>query len=73
MEMFTAKVHDGRVDVPDGSPLPEGARVIVLVPDDDEPGFRLNDAQRAELKEAMEQLRRGEGVDGWDLLRELKS
>lgn len=73
MEMFTAKVHGGRVDVPDGPSLPEGARVIVLVPDDDEPGFRLNDAQRAELQEAIDQLRRGEGVDGWELLRELNS
>jgi hypothetical protein len=73
MEMFTAKVHHGKVDVPDGSSLPEGARVIVLVPDDDELGFRLSEAQRAELNEAMDQLRRGEGVDGWELLRELKS
>lgn len=72
MEMFTAKVVNGRLDVPEGS-IPDGAEVIVLVPDDDESGFTLTEAERAELTEAIEQLRRGEGIDGWELLRELKS
>jgi phosphopantetheine adenylyltransferase len=72
MEMFTAKVVNGHVDVSEES-LPDGAEVIVLVPEDDDSGFTLTDAERAELAEAMEQLRRGEGVDGWELLRDLKS
>jgi hypothetical protein len=72
MEMFTAKLINGRLDVPEGS-IPDGAEVIVLVPGDDESGFALSEAERAELTEAMEQLRRGEGTDGWELLRELKS
>jgi len=71
MEMFTAKVVDGRVDVHDVA-LRNGATVIILVPEDDEAGFTLTEAQKAELTEAMEQLRRGEGVDGWELLRDLK-
>lgn len=72
MEMFTSRVVNGRVEVPDGC-VPEGATVIVLVADGDERGFTLTDAQKAELTEAIDQLRRGEGVDGWQLLRELKS
>ncbi len=72
MEMFTAKVVAGRVDVPDDAPLPDGAEVIVLVPGDDAAGFTLTNEERAELLEAMDQIRRGEGVDGWELLRQLK-
>jgi hypothetical protein len=72
MEMYTAKVVDGRLDIPVDE-LREGATVIILVPEDEESGFTLTDAEKAELNEAMEQLRCGEGVDGWELLRELKS
>ncbi|MEX0874140.1 MAG: hypothetical protein WD646_05415 [Actinomycetota bacterium] len=52
--------------------IPDGAEVIVLLPGD-ESGFTLTDAERSELTEAIEQLRRGESIDGWELLRQLKS
>jgi hypothetical protein len=72
MEMFTAKVVKGHVDVSESS-LPDGAEVIVLVPEAEESGFTLTEPERAELLEAVAQLRRGEGVDGWELLRDLTS
>jgi hypothetical protein len=72
MQMFTAKVVDGHLDVPEGA-LRNGSTVIVLVPEGDQVGFTLTDAEKAGLSEGIEQLRRGEGVDGWEFLRELKS
>lgn len=57
--------------------LPEGtlegaATVAVLVPED-EGAFELSDEQVAELTRALAEADRGEGVDGWELLAELRS
>lgn len=71
MKVLTAKVVDGRLDVPEGS-LVEGATVTLLVPEDDEEGFRLSDEERAFLAESIAQSERGEVMDGWQLLDELK-
>lgn len=71
MKMFSAKVVDGRLDVPDGA-LPEGTTVTVLVPDEDDAGFKLSESEENELLEAIAACERGEFVDGWQLLRELK-
>jgi hypothetical protein len=71
MEIMTARVVDGRLDLPDDA-LPEGAMVTLLVHVDGETDFALTEEQEAELTEAIAQANRGEGVDGWELLRELK-
>jgi len=71
MKVLTAKVVDGRLDVPEGC-LEEGATVTLLVPEDDEVGFRLSPEEQAFLLESIAQGERGEVVDGWQLLEELK-
>lgn len=71
MKVLSAKVVDGRLDVPAGS-LEEGATVTLLVPES-EAGFHLSESDQARLCEAMAQADRGEVVDGWQLLDELES
>ena len=72
MKMLTAKVIDGHLDVPDGT-LEEGITVTILVPEgSDTEGFEVTAEERAFLLDSLEQARRGEGVDGWALLRDLR-
>ena len=70
MRILTAKVVNGRLDVPDGT-LHEGDTVTLLVPESEE-AFDLSAQERAQLEEAMAQMDRGEGTDGWRLLESLK-
>ena len=69
MKLLSAKVVDGHLDVPEGT-LPEGAKVTLLVPEDDS-RFELTEEQQKELAVAVAEADRGEGVDGWRLLDEL--
>jgi len=72
MKVLTAKVVDGRLDVPQGS-FEEGATITLLVPEDDEEeGFRLSPEDQALLLESIAEGRRGEVVDGWQFLDELE-
>ncbi len=71
MKVLSAKVVNGQLDVPEGI-LEEGATVILLVPEDDEEGFTLSQEDQALLLESIAQGERGEVVDGWQLLDELK-
>ena len=70
MKVLTAKVIDGGLDVPKGC-LQEGATVTLLIPEDEE-GFRLSPEEQAFLLESIAQGERGEVVDGWQLLDDLK-
>jgi hypothetical protein len=70
MKLLSAKVVDGRLDLPEGT-LREGALVTVLVPED-ETGFELTEAEQEELAAAVAEADRGESVDGWQLLDELR-
>jgi hypothetical protein len=70
MKMLTAKVIDGQLDVPEGI-LEEGVTVTLLVPEQDE-GFELTEEQHEELAQALAEADRGEGVDGWQFLAELR-
>ena len=70
MRVTTGKVVGGRVVV-EGEPLAEGATVTVMAPEDEQ-GFELGPKEEAELLAAMEQIRRGEVVDGDELIRELR-
>ena len=69
MRVLTARVVDGKLDVPERS-LQEGAIVTLLIPETEE-GFRLSQREQTLLREAIAQAERGEVVDGWELLSEL--
>ncbi len=70
MEVTIGKVVDGKVVV-DGAPLQEGATVAVLLRD--EATFSLTPEQEAELLKSIAEADRGETIDGWDLLEQLRS
>jgi hypothetical protein len=70
MEIVTGEVVDGKVVV-EGGVLREGAKVTVVLETNDEPS--LSPEQNELLVRSVEQANRGEVVDGWELLRELKS
>lgn len=70
MKMLTAKVIDGQLDLPEGT-LEEGVIVTLLVPEHDE-GFELTEEQQEELAQALAEADRGEGVEGWQFLAELR-
>ena len=70
MEVTVGTVVDGKV-VLEGVPLPDGTRVTVLV--EDESDVTLTEEQRAVLLQSAEQAERRQVVDGWELLREIKS
>ena len=67
MAIYTGKVIDGVIQ-PHGVLLPEGTKVTILVPEDEEP-FDLSPDMIAELEESIAQIERGEYVT-WEELRE---
>lgn len=71
MKVLTARVVDGRLDVPEDT-LHEGDTVTLLVPEPDERGFHLPAEAQRELRAAIEEGERGQTVDGWQLLDQLK-
>jgi hypothetical protein len=71
MKILSAKVVDGRLDIPEGM-LEEGSKVTVLVQEPAE-ALELSEDQNQELSAAIAEANRGEGVDGWQFLRELRS
>lgn len=71
MKLITGTVIGGRVELPPET-LAEGASVTVLVPEEEAP-FVLGNEEEAELLQAMEEIRRGEFVDGTELLQEIRS
>jgi hypothetical protein len=70
MKILSAKVVDGRLDIPEGM-LEEGSVVTVLVRESPEALF-LSEDQKEELSAAIAEANRGEGVDGWQFLEELR-
>ncbi len=70
MRIATATVRDGRVELP-AEFVAEGEQVMIVAPEAGEP-IRLTPAEEMELAEAVEQIRRGEFVDGETLLNELR-
>lgn len=71
MKVMTAKVVKGQLDLPEGA-LKDGETVTLLVPEAEERGFRLSEEEQKEIRSAIEQAERGESVDGWQLLDQLK-
>jgi hypothetical protein len=70
MKLLTAKVIDGHLDLPEGV-LEEGVTIALLVPEEDE-DFELTEEQQEKLAQALAEADRGEGVDGWQFLAELR-
>ena len=71
MRVITGKVVNGKVEIPNAS-LEEGLQVAVLAPDADRP-IELSPSEQRALVAAMEEIRRGDFVDGADLLDEIRS
>ncbi len=71
MKIITGTVVAGKVELP-RHVLAEGERVAVVAPEAGEP-VSLSPVQEREVTEAMAAIRRGEYVDGADLLAELRS
>ena len=69
--MITGTVVRGRIEIPEEF-ANEGTQVVVLAPESGEP-IRLSSEEERELWEAMEDIRRGDFVDGEALLSELRS
>ena len=72
MKLITAKVMDGQVALPPGT-ADDGAIVTLLIPEPHQESFELNDSERVFLLESIKQAERGEVVDGWDLLEDIRS
>jgi hypothetical protein len=71
MKLATGTVIDGKIEVP-AEFVADGTHVMVLASEPGEP-VRLSPAQEAELSEAMEQIDRGEYIDGQVLLDDLRA
>jgi len=68
MKVITGRVVGGKIEVE--AELREGTPVAVLA--QDEAGFRLTGEEEEELASALAAIRRGEYIDGHELLAELK-
>ena len=62
MQIATGKVVNGQIVVDDHEPLPEGARVLVELLEDDEEDLGLTPEEDAELVESDAAISRGEFV-----------
>jgi len=69
-KMLTAKVVRGQLDLPEGL-LEEGSTVTVLILEAEE-GFDLSEDAVAFIRESMDQIARGDWVDGQQLLDEIR-
>jgi hypothetical protein len=69
VRVITGRVVDGKIEL--ATELGEGTPVAVIAAD--ERGFRLSAEDEQELAEAVSAIRRGQFVDGRELLAELKS
>jgi hypothetical protein len=67
MRMATGKIVDGKAVI-EGEPFKEGTVVTVLATDDEET-FDLSPEQEAELARRMEDVRKGNFVDGDEFIR----
>jgi hypothetical protein len=70
MKVATGTVIDGKVVV-EGEPLEEGAKVTVVLRENDE-YFDLTPEQEAELLASIDEIERGEYITGDELLERLR-
>ena len=71
MRVITGTVVNGKIEIP-GAILEDGASVAILAPDSEIP-VELSTEEQNELLLAMEEIHRGELLDGNDLLREIRA
>ncbi|HMB52492.1 MAG TPA: hypothetical protein VKU40_04195 [Thermoanaerobaculia bacterium] len=71
MRVITSTVVGGKVEIPEAT-LEEGSRVAILAPDGDEP-IELTANEQQELSAAMDEIRRGDFIDGTELLAEIRT
>ena len=71
MNLVTGTVVDGKVALPEGE-FEEGSAVTVLVPNGEE-SVRLSPADEAALAESLQEVRRGNCINGTDLIARLKA
>lgn len=69
MKLATGKVIGGKIVV-EGEPLEEGSTVTILAQEGDE-HFQVGPRDEAELLRRMEEMKRGNFVDGDEFLRNL--
>jgi hypothetical protein len=69
MKILSGTVQDGRIVVDDET-LPEGEKVTVLAPENEE-SFEVSADEKRILLESLAQAARGDFVDSDQLLREL--
>ena len=69
MRIMSGTVHDGRIVV-EGEQLEEGETVTVLTREGTE-SFRVSADEKRDLLESLSQAKRGEFVEGHELLKEL--
>lgn len=70
MKVISGTVVGGKIEVP-ANALAEGDRVAILAADSTEP-IQLTAEQEDELVAAVEDIRRGQYVDGHDLMADLR-
>jgi len=70
MLITTGQVQNGTIEV-DHTTLPEGAKVTILISEDDET-FEVNPEEEIALLAAMDEARRGESISASVLLQELQ-
>lgn len=71
MKILNGKVVNGHVELPPGAAA-DGIDVTVLVPEGEDT-FELSSDEVQELQKSIDEASRGEVVDGWQLLKELRS
>lgn len=71
MKVLTGTIVEGRIEVP-AEFAAEGVQVVILAPESGHP-IQLTATEESELSEAMEEIRRGDYVDGDALLSEIRS
>jgi Mg-chelatase subunit ChlI len=69
MTKVPGKVVNGRIEV-EGVELPEGAEVAVYHREDED--YDRTPEEEAELEESIAEIRRGEYVDGDEVMRRLR-
>lgn len=70
MKVFRGKVVNGRIELPPEL-ADDGTEVTVFVPEG-ETSFTLSADEVRELQTSIDEISRGEVIDGWKLLEELR-
>ena len=70
MKVIAGRVVDGKVDV-SAAGVQDGTTIGVLIPDG--ASYELTEEDEDELQAAMDEIDRTGGIDGWQVLREIRA